>query len=160
MQGKEVGQVFFCAIEIGLQANSKIGVTAQRAFINVERGIDIIAGFHVHPDRGCLVFAADDVFEIFGAKVRRKIQAELRQLHRHFRREPRLVDAIQHLEIMLGDLTSFVAVGDIFAQVREHAAHAFLTKRLRGGEGVLESLARHKTRNAALDERILYGVFA
>ena len=70
------------------------------------------------------------------------------------------MDAIQNLQVMFGDLTSFVAVGHVFAQMREHTAHAFLAKGLRGSECVFESFARHKSRNAALDERILYGVFA
>ncbi len=68
-----------------MQANTNIGMRRQRAAIEIQRRVHIVACLHVHPDDGILLRALHNGVQMFEAQFRREIQTKLRQLDGNFR---------------------------------------------------------------------------
>ncbi len=102
-------------------------------FVDFKSGVDVVAGFHIHPHGGALFFVLDDRFEIFETKIGRKVEAELGEFHGNFSGEIAFMNTVEHFDVMVGDAAGFVAVGNIFAEMGEDAADVFGQEGLRGG---------------------------
>src|SRR2546430_2927703 len=92
---------------------------------------------------------------MFEAKVRRKIQTELCQLHRNFGLQTALSDALQDFEIVLHDLSSLRAILDIFAQVCEDRPDLLPTQNLCGAKRILERFAGHEPGYSAPEKLVM-----
>ena len=75
---------------------------------------------------------AEMLFQIFEAEIGRQIEAQLRELDGNFGGKIRVVNAVEHFQVMLGNAAGFGAVGNIFAEMGEDGADIFLQEGLRG----------------------------
>src|SRR5437879_11891473 len=89
------------------------------------------------------------------AKVRRKVQTELCQLHRNFGLQTALSNALQDFEIVLHNLLSLRAILDIFAQMCEDRPDLLPTQNLCRAKRVIERLAGHEPGHSTPDKRIV-----
>ena len=102
----------------------------------------------------------DELREILVAEVGIEVESELRKFYGNFRGNSGGADAIVEFEEMARDLRSFVAVGNIFTQMRQHGLNAVRGERARGGDGVLHVFARQETSRGAAHESEAGSVFA
>ena len=54
-QREKFRQVILCSMKISLQANTNVGMCLQRAAIEIQCRVHIVARLHVHPDDGVLL---------------------------------------------------------------------------------------------------------
>src|SRR5260370_1302179 len=78
-QRKKFSEVILGSIEIRLQADTNIGMRGQRAAIDIQCRIHIVACLHVHPDDGVFLCALNNGVQMLEAEAGREIQPKLRQ---------------------------------------------------------------------------------
>src|SRR5437879_4881691 len=102
-------------MEIRLQAYANIRMCFQRATIEIQCYVHIIAGFHVHPDDEVFWRALNNGRQVFETKDWREIQAKLRQLNGNLSLHTSFLDSLQNFEIVFRNLLSLGAILDVFA---------------------------------------------
>src|SRR5438132_14282336 len=92
---------------------------------------------------------------MFEAKVRRKVQTELCQLHRNFGLQTALSNALQDFEIVLHNLLSLRAILDIIAQNCEDRPDLLPTQNLCRAKRIIERFAGHEPGYSAPEKLVM-----
>ena len=106
-----------------MQANADVGKDLAGAAVEIERGVNIVAGFHVNPDHAFGASILDDFCEVAIAQLQIEVEAQLSQLDGDFSAQAHHPYALQHLQIVCGNLFRLVGVGDVLAQAGENATN-------------------------------------
>jgi hypothetical protein len=102
----------------------------------------------VHPLR-----FLEDAIEVALANGRIEVETELRGLHRDLRVEAGTLHAIEHVDIVLGDLLGFLELREVLAEARQDCGDPLRLQCGGGPERIVDLLARHESRDRLPDER-------
>ena len=138
-----------------MDAHAHIRVRLARAPKNFERRVHVGALLHVNPEGLFRRAMLEEFGNVRKAECAVEVQAKLCELHGNFRGQPGRANPLENLKIMLRDAFGFGAVGDVFAQMRQHRRDAVLGQRARGLECILHLFAGHEALGRPAEKSIL-----
>ena len=147
------------SIEVRLERDADARGLRARALEQRDRRIDVRRALHVDPEEVLVLLGArHEPVEVPLAQRRIEIEAELRRLDRDVRVEPGCGHAIEHVEIVQGDLLGFLDVRQVFSELRQDRGDALRLELPGGPQRVVDLFPRHEPRNRPAHDRAFRGM--
>ena len=102
----------------------------------------------------------DEFREIRVTKFAIEIEAELREFYGNFGGQTGSADALQNVEIVIGDRFRLGAILDVFAELSDEGGDALFGELASSIESVVNPFTGHEAGDGAAQESVARGVFA